>query len=104
MTGSRQLVLAVAILGSLYATASIGAGRESLSDKIEKERKTLDQLKDQIEETRKQADEAGKKRESGFQGLQTPGERVGGYHKGPPENNPQHAKKKTGKRKLSPQK
>ena len=48
MRGSRQLLLAVAILGSLYAAASIGAGRESLSDKIEKERKTLDQLKDQI--------------------------------------------------------
>ena len=76
MTGSRQLVLAVAILGSLYATASIGAGRESLSDKIEKERKTLDQLKDQIEEKRKQADEAGKKRDSVLQGLQSLDERL----------------------------
>jgi len=79
MTGSRQLVLAVAILGSLHATASIGAGRESLSDKIEKERKTLDQLKDQIEEKRKQADEAGKKRDSVLQGLQSLDERLVGF-------------------------
>ena len=79
MTGSRQLVLAVAILGSLHATASIGAGRESLSDKIEKERKTLDQLKDQIEEKRKQADEAGKKRDSVLQGLQSLDERLVEY-------------------------
>ena len=79
MTGSRQLLLAVAILGSLYATASIGAGRESLSDKIEKERKTLDQLKDQIEEKRKQADEAGKKRDSVLQGLQSLDERLVEY-------------------------
>lgn len=79
MTGSRQLLLAVAILGSLYATVSIGAGRESLSDKIEKERKTLDQLKDQIEEKRKQADEAGKKRDSVLQGLQSLDERLVEY-------------------------
>ena len=79
MTGSRQLLLAVAILGSLYAAASIGAGRESLSDKIEKERKTLDQLKDQIEEKRKQADEAGKKRDSVLQGLQSLDERLVEY-------------------------
>lgn len=79
MRGSRQLLLAVAILGSLYAAASIGAGRESLSDKIEKERKTLDQLKDQIEEKRKQADEAGKKRDSVLQGLQSLDERLVEY-------------------------
>ena len=79
MRGSRQLLLAVAILGSLHATASIGAGRESLSDKIEKERKTLDQLKDQIEEKRKQADEAGKKRDSVLQGLQSLDERLVEY-------------------------
>ena len=79
MRGSRQLLLAVAILGSLYATASIGAGRDSLSDKIEKERKTLDQLKDQIEEKRKQADEAGKKRDSVLQGLQSLDERLVEY-------------------------
>lgn len=79
MRGSRQLLLAVAILASLYATASIGAGRESLSDKIERERKTLDQLKDQIEEKRKQADEAGKKRDSVLQGLQSLDERLVEY-------------------------
>jgi hypothetical protein len=37
---------------------------DPIIDKIEKERKALEQLKDQIEEKRKQADAAGKKRES----------------------------------------
>jgi septal ring factor EnvC (AmiA/AmiB activator) len=58
---------------------SIGAGTDTLSDKIEKERKTLDQLKDQIEEKRKQADEAGKKRDSVLQGLQSLDERLVQY-------------------------
>lgn len=49
---------------------------DAISDKIEKERKMLEQLKDQIEEKRKQADEAGKKRDSLLQGLQTLDERL----------------------------
>jgi septal ring factor EnvC (AmiA/AmiB activator) len=49
---------------------------DTITEKIEKERKALDQLKNQIEETRKQADEAGKKRESLLQGIQTLDERV----------------------------
>ena len=49
---------------------------DPIVDKIEKERKALDQLKDQIEEKRKLADEAGKKRESLLQGIQTLDERV----------------------------
>jgi septal ring factor EnvC (AmiA/AmiB activator) len=48
---------------------------DSINDKIDKERKTLEQLKDQIEEKRRQADEAGKKRESILQGIQTLDER-----------------------------
>ena len=48
-----------------------GASADSINDKINKERKTLEQLKDQIEEKRRQADEAGKKRESILQGIQT---------------------------------
>jgi septal ring factor EnvC (AmiA/AmiB activator) len=79
MTRSKQLLLTAAIVGSLSATASVGAGTDALSDKIEKERKTLDQLKDQIEEKRKQADEAGKKRESVLQGLQSLDERLVQY-------------------------
>jgi len=52
------------------------ASADALSDKIEKERKALEQLKGQIEETRRQADEAGKKRESVLQGIQTLDERL----------------------------
>jgi murein hydrolase activator len=52
-----------------------GAFADSINDKIDKERKTLEQLKDQIEEKRRQADEAGKKRESILQGIQTLDER-----------------------------
>lgn len=79
MTGSRHLVLAAVIVGSLYPMVSIEAGTDALSDKIEKERKNLDQLKDQIEEKRKQADEAGKKRDSVLQGLQSLDERLVQY-------------------------
>jgi len=79
MTRSRQLLLAAVIAGSLSPMVSIGAGTDTLSDKIEKERKTLDQLKDQIEEKRKQADEAGKKRDSVLQGLQSLDERLVQY-------------------------
>jgi septal ring factor EnvC (AmiA/AmiB activator) len=52
-----------------------GVSADSINDKIDKERKTLEQLKDQIEEKRRQADEAGKKRESILQGIQTLDER-----------------------------
>jgi len=79
MMRSKHLLLAAAIVGSLYATASVGAGNDPLGDKIEKERKALDQLKDQIEEKRKQADEAGKKRDSVLQGLQSLDERLVQY-------------------------
>jgi len=48
---------------------------DSINEKIDKERRTLEQLKDQIEEKRRQADEAGKKRESILQGIQTLDER-----------------------------
>ncbi len=48
---------------------------DSINEKIDKERKTLEQLKDQIEEKRRQADEASKKRESILQGIQTLDER-----------------------------
>jgi septal ring factor EnvC (AmiA/AmiB activator) len=52
-----------------------GVSADSINEKIDRERKTLEQLKDQIEEKRRQADEAGKKRESILQGIQTLDER-----------------------------
>jgi murein hydrolase activator len=48
---------------------------DSINEKIDRERRTLEQLKDQIEEKRRQADETGKKRESILQGIQTLDER-----------------------------
>ncbi len=54
-----------------------GDGRaDAIGEKIEKERKTLEQLKNEIEEKRRQADEAGKKRESVLQGIQSLDERL----------------------------
>lgn len=64
------LRVGLALWGLLGLSWPAGAG-DSITDKIEKERKALGQLKDLIEETRKQADVAGKKRESLLQGIQT---------------------------------
>jgi septal ring factor EnvC (AmiA/AmiB activator) len=72
-TGLRVGVMIWGLLGLSWPTV---AGADPITDKIEKERKALDQLKGRIEETRKQADEAGKKRESLLQGIQTLDERV----------------------------
>jgi len=52
------------------------AASDPITEKIEQERKTLEQLKDKIEEKRKRADEAGKKRESVLQGIQSLDERL----------------------------
>ena len=71
--GLRVGVIIWGLLGISWPTV---AEADPITDKIEKERKALDQLKGQIEETRKQADEAGKKRESLLQGIQTLDERV----------------------------
>ncbi|SLM46225.1 putative Murein hydrolase EnvC [Nitrospira japonica] len=67
-------LLAACLVSSLGAASQVSA--DAISDKIEKERKMLERLKDQIEEKRKQADEAGKKRDSLLQGLQTLDERL----------------------------
>lgn len=72
-TELRVGVMIWGLLGLSWPTVAVA---DPITDKIEKERKALDQLKDQIEETRKQADEAGKKRESLLQGIQTLDERV----------------------------
>ena len=52
------------------------AAADPIAEKIERERKTLEQLKDKIEEKRKRADEADKKRESVLQGIQSLDERL----------------------------
>ncbi len=66
----------IVISGLLGLFLPTDAVSDPIIDKIEKERKALDQLKGQIEEKRKQADEAGKKRESLLQGIQTLDKRV----------------------------
>ena len=60
------------VIGLLIPAVAIA---DSINEKIDKEQRTLEQLKDQIEEKRRQADEAGKKRESILQGIQTLDER-----------------------------
>ncbi|MDN5942658.1 MAG: peptidoglycan DD-metalloendopeptidase family protein [Nitrospira sp.] len=70
-----RLRVGFAIWGLLGLAWPMIAVADPITDKIEKERKALNQLKDQIEETRKQADQAGKKRESLLQGIQTLDER-----------------------------
>jgi murein hydrolase activator len=52
------------------------AAADPIAEKIERERKTLEQLKDKIEEKRKRAGEAEKKRESVLQGIQSLDERL----------------------------
>src|SRR5215813_10441605 len=69
---SLLAMLALFLMG-LWMPTTIWA--DSINEKIDKERKALEQLKDQIEEKRRQADEAGKKRESILQGIQTLDER-----------------------------
>lgn len=56
--------------------SSVALGADPITEKIERERKTLEQLKDKIEEKRKRADEAEKKRESVLQGIQSLDERL----------------------------
>jgi len=63
------------VWGLLVLVMPVGASADPIGEKIDKERKSLEQLKDQIEEKRRQADEAGKKRESILQGIQTLDER-----------------------------
>ncbi|MEP6890567.1 MAG: hypothetical protein ABI955_07730, partial [Nitrospirota bacterium] len=70
------LMVGVAIWGLLSLSWTAVAVADPMTDKIEKERKALDQLKDRIEKTREQADKAGKKRESLLQGIQTLDERL----------------------------
>ena len=73
MRRCRPYSIGTVLVIALCAPAGISA--DSINEKIDKERRTLEQLKDQIEEKRRQADEAGKKRESILQGIQTLDER-----------------------------
>jgi murein hydrolase activator len=72
---SRRLVM-VAVSIALSGAAVCASAADPITEKIERERKTLEQLKDKIEEKRKRADEAEKKRESVLQGIQSLDERL----------------------------
>ena len=72
-TGLMVGVMTWGLVGLPWSPVAVA---DPITDKIEKERKALEQLKDEIEAKRKQADEAGKKRESLLQGIQTLDERV----------------------------
>jgi septal ring factor EnvC (AmiA/AmiB activator) len=73
MRWCRSYSIGAVLVVALCAPSGVSA--DSINEKIDRERKTLEQLKDQIEEKRRQADEAGKKRESILQGIQTLDER-----------------------------
>ncbi len=68
-------VVWVVSVWSGWAPAAIAAS-EPITEKIERERKTLEHLKGKIEEKRKRAEEAEKKRESVLQGIQSLDERL----------------------------
>lgn len=76
MTCRAWFRVGVMVWGLLAFSWPMDTGADPITDKIEKERKALEQLKNKIEEKRKQADEAGKKRESLLQGIQTLDERL----------------------------
>ncbi|TKB56896.1 MAG: hypothetical protein E8D49_14785 [Nitrospira sp.] len=79
MRSWMKLVVGVSLCGLVGFSWPVHVMADPITDKIEKERRALDQLKDQIEETRKRADKAGKKRESLLQGIQTLDERLVQY-------------------------
>ncbi len=70
------VVLAMCVMVWTLGEAISLGGNDPISEKIEQERKTLEQLKGKIEEKRKRADEAEKKRESTLQGLQSLDQRL----------------------------
>jgi murein hydrolase activator len=73
----RVLAITTVVLGCLaLSSACPAAGADPIAEKIERERKTLEQLKDKIEEKRKRADEADRKMESVLQGIQSLDERL----------------------------
>ena len=79
MRSWMKLMVGVVLCGLVGFSWPVNVMADPITDKIEKERRALDQLKDQIEETRKRADKAGKKRESLLQGIQTLDERLVQY-------------------------
>ena len=76
MRSGVKLMVGIVLWGLVGFSWPALAVADPITDKIEKERRALGQLKDQIEETRKRADKAGKKRESLLQGIQTLDERL----------------------------
>jgi len=69
MKSSFSILLCCAALGGVVSVAE--AADDPISEKIERQRKTLEALKGRIQEKRKRADEAEKKWESVLQGIQS---------------------------------
>ncbi|WP_455377528.1 murein hydrolase activator EnvC family protein [Petrachloros mirabilis] len=75
MNKHAAFVTGISIGAMIGLSAVISLAADSLGEKIDKERKTLEKLKGQIEEQRRKADETDKKRESILQAIQTLDER-----------------------------
>ncbi len=75
MTSHSKVRMTALLCVGLMVLISPAVLADSISDKINKERKTLEQLKGQIEEKRRKMDEADKKRESILQAIQNLDER-----------------------------
>lgn len=76
MSVTRQLRMICVLYTVALLSGPTFVQADAISDKIERERKALEQLKDQIQEKRKEADAAGKKAESLLQGLQSLDEKL----------------------------
>jgi septal ring factor EnvC (AmiA/AmiB activator) len=75
MNKHATFATAISIGAMIGLSAVMSLAADSLGEKIDKERKTLEQLKGKIQEQRRKADETDKKRESILQAIQTLDER-----------------------------
>ena len=75
MRGRLSIVIGLCVAGGWWVTP-VEAASDPITEKIERERRALEELKGKIQEKRKRADEAEKKRESVLQSIQSLDERL----------------------------